>query len=377
MKKTGLYFKSFFVIFVLLLMNSCYDYIITTKVNADGSIDRIIKVKVLKSDSGSFDEGSIIVPSDSSWEITRDWEYTESEEGDSVKKYVLTARKHFESFEDLNKELNQDTSDFSHVKNKVNLEKRFRWFFTYFKFSETFHRYFPFNYYPAKDFLTENEINFIFNDDEYIYYSKADSIVKKADLDEEVSMTAEDSIRLEEYEEILAEKFFTWQAKNIYEELEIIVNEGLKNEMPDLQETFKTVQDSVYNKILLFPKNLEDIDPVSVVSFYLHIDSATLYNTNAEKFKVFNKKLDNIYEAGSDEYTISIIMPGLVISGNSEIKKGNETIWNIEFDKFFVSDYVMYSESRIVNTWAIVISITVFTLLVVLIMAGLIRDIPK
>ncbi|MBU4445439.1 MAG: hypothetical protein L6422_00755 [Candidatus Marinimicrobia bacterium] len=56
-------------------------------------------------------------------------------------------------------------------------------------------------------------------------------------------------------------------------------------------------------------------------------------------------------------------MPGLLIDTNAETVEGNKVVWEVGTGKFFLRDFEMWAESRIVNRWAI--PVTAVILLVI------------
>ncbi len=169
----NVYGKWILAVLIIFIIHSCLDYHVTTVVNPDGSLERLIKV--FRADSGTFDTGTMRIPSGDGWKVTTEWETTIEPEGDTIKKYVLSARKHFKSYKDLNEELNQTAGEPGYVQVETHLKKKFRWFYTDMKFTETYKQYFPFHHIPIRDYLSESEIEYSIEPDAFIY-----SLEKKA-----------------------------------------------------------------------------------------------------------------------------------------------------------------------------------------------------
>ena len=60
-------FRNFAILLLFLMMGSCLDYTVTTKVNRDGSIFRQYRVR---GDSAKIFKGSLMIPSGSEWKIS-------------------------------------------------------------------------------------------------------------------------------------------------------------------------------------------------------------------------------------------------------------------------------------------------------------------
>jgi len=245
------------------------------------------------------------------------------------------------------------------------------------KFTETYRQYFPFRHFPASNYLTESEIEFVFNDSTYVYSPATDSIVRRTDPAGIPVFSHADSIRADSLKRTIEKKFYDWESANVFEEFSRIVTEGLQKDYPALEETYRIKKDSVFSIIkFLFDMNFgSDLETslIDATAGMLGIDSTALYQSNKRRFDVFSDQINKLYDPGTDDYFNTMIMPGLMIGTNAQLIDGNSIRWTIKFEYFFAGDYVMYAESRIVNTWAIILSIVVAVLLLMGIIAGLLK----
>jgi hypothetical protein len=68
-----------------------------------------------------------------------------------------------------------------------------------------------------------------------------------------------------------------------------------------------------------------------------------------------------------------MIMPGMIIKTNSTDLEDGNSVWKFALKDFYASDFEMMVESRIVNKWAIVVSIAVVCVLLAGLVIGIIR----
>lgn len=361
---------------IAITANSCIDYYkITTKINADGSVTRTIQV--VCDDSTSVFDGNMKIPTDSSWDISQGMYYEVPGDTNSDKKWEYTATKTFRNVEELNSflEVKSDTS--TQIQIETRFEKKFRWFFTYLKYTETYLKSFPYDYYPPEDFLTESEMSYIMDDD-YTYLPEYDSLVHIKNLDQIPELTHKDSVRMDDLEEDVLSRFSEFMGRNIYEELFSVVS-----------DYYADIDTSVYhylldNKESLFQECNFDLifghwydlyeteDPYEVFIKKLNI------NANADsalKTKVlkFDDRLELVAEfyMADEEIKNVVEMPGLLLNTNADSIKNAESYWNFSEHYFFINDYEMVSESRIVNRWAINITfVTALALLFILVITG-------
>jgi hypothetical protein len=358
---------------LLLIMHSCLEYRVTTTVNPDGSIDRVIQI--FRSDSGAFDTGSMFLPTSEGWEITEEWVSIQETEDDTTEKYVLTASRHFTNYQELNDELNSGNPANGFIQIETNLEKKFRWFYTEFRYSEIYKKHFPFDYFSVHDFLSEKEFMISVKPEDYIYSREKDVYVKKDELGELPVLSAEDSLRAAEIEKGLEEKFQKWMAKNAWEEFRNILEEGILSLDNEIQNTYIREKENIYDisgfEDMISPSKSDfSIEYVfSSIAGILETEGEILYHSNPERFDLFFQSLEKMYDPATDSFMNTIIMPGKFLDSNAEMIEGNECIWHIQFSEFFAEDFEMYAESRFIHSKNITYSILGFAIFIIFILS--------
>lgn len=356
----------------LFFIHSCLDYHVTTTVHPDGSIDRVIKV--FRNDSGTFDSGSMYIPNGEGWTRTTEWETKIENETDTIQKFVLTAKRHFKNYQELNSDLSGDSLKPGDIRIETNLAKKFRWFYTDIRFTETYKKCFPFEHFPLNDFMSESEIEFSLNSDSFLYSPEKENFVRISSLDEIPVLTNQDSLKAEKIEKELEVKFNTWMAKNAYEEFSQIVSASLKDTNQELEEKFQVLKDSIYQLVnfeeLMNSKEDEFIEiSFLTVANLLGIEPDNIYSSKKDEFDLFFEKLRYIYKPADDYFVNTILMPGELLTSNALKFEEDACIWEVRFEKFFVNDFEMFAESRIINRWAIITSILGASVLVIFLLS--------
>ena len=154
------------IMLFVALATGCKEYLkytITTRIRPNGSIERTLLIEggdstLLKGDYSSVMKGSLPVPHDTTWDITtgRDIRSAPDTTLDTI--YYYKAVKVFHDDDALNRELNRDTLMENNVTRQVKVEKRFRWFNTFYRYAETYKQIFPFVRIPVTDYLSEVEL---------------------------------------------------------------------------------------------------------------------------------------------------------------------------------------------------------------------------
>lgn len=371
MKHTNILFKMALML-LLILATSCIEhYQIKTKVLKDGSLIRIISVT---GDSTSLFEGRIKMPKDSSWQTDLTWEYEHADDTTSQKRYTYSATKHFENVDSLNDFLNdeKDSSNFTIIKTK--LERKFRWFYTYFNYSELYKKEFPFNYYPVDSFVTDAQLGFLYDDD-YTYSKKHDSLIHIKDLTQMPALSSGDSLRLEELEIEIIHGLAEWQARNVMEEyLELILKIKPEIQLTSEEKESLFQNSNITGDFLLDNPTHSGGNPFSSIAGRFGLTEDSIEVLLPVQLKQFEDKME-FFEGYFDSHEIrnQIELPGLILNSNADSISNTISYWIYGENRYFAKDYTLYAESRILNQWAFIASGALVVVLLSLLVVGFIR----
>jgi hypothetical protein len=287
------------IVLVLLTASGCKkDKKTTTKINSDGSCVRTVVVNPVSDTSSSFP-----VPIDKSWETRL--------EGDTEKVYIASKR-----FDDAN-QMNNEYKKTEKVGIDLKFEKKFRWFFTYFNYQETYKPCFQIQRIPIRTFLTKEE---------YVQYENGDtSKALKKRMDE----------------------FLT---ANIFEEF----YRQLIDSVESLHDPSLPVSIFVAKKQDIDFDKMEH-DTKDIVAYLERVLGLKLQDKLERQIDGVTKSIDAkvqfMINAGGD-YINEVVMPGIVLNTNANTVEGNKVVWHFNEDKFTFISYTMNVESRIANLWA-------------------------
>ncbi len=362
------------VLFFFLLLSGCLEYTVTTRVQPDGSLERVFTVR---GDSSDIFDGSMMVPPDTSWTITTKWEEVMKEDSTMDKQFVYTARKHFADAAMLNNEIHSDSAVVLHVNPFVRIKKRFRWFYTFIQYTETYPAWFPFRSVPYTKYLTSDEMQAMLQEgeDTYVFLPKEDRYTRRDEIDTIPVLSPEDSARAEKKLKDIEIRFTEWQVDNIlidFNEILIDVMDSLGMEA-GLKSRYLEIQDTLKGVILTKDPDKLSSEKLVHITTELMQDTAlnSIFPDSAGHFKHFDRKLDK--EVPFDNYTNHVVMPGLLIATNAETVSGNKASWEFMYFPFYADDYHMTAESRIINKWAIVLT----GIIVLVLLTGLVISLVK
>jgi hypothetical protein len=156
-------------ILTLAALTGCREITTTTQIFSDGSCERTIKCSGDSTDFHSTFAGPFPLPVDSTWNITQKADSTtgttEIKAGKTTEKgnnRITIASKRFKSIHDLNRLYRKKWKDSLTVEVEIRLDRRFRWFNTFFEYRETYKACTPFTKVKIEDFLTPKEQSLIY-----------------------------------------------------------------------------------------------------------------------------------------------------------------------------------------------------------------------
>ena len=363
MKKINYIKKTILLFCAIFLFNACVnEYTITTKIFPDGYRKRIITIK---GDSSAIYNSEYPIMKDNGWETSLELVDEKDE------KYLYTAKKHFNSIKELQEEFYIENNRDIKVNSDIKLKKQFRWFYTYLTYTEIFKTLCPFNSIPAKENFSEKEI-----------------ILLKSPPDDENLLTREDSLKSDEFEDLVDNKLEKWLLRNTFEEIFRIVLNGAeksddpdftpglllekKNQMIHLIENYDDPQSEEEKRIMKLIDGNEQTDYntwIKALEGFMNTKSIWMVvESERSDLEEFTRQY-KIIEGYSifNEYTNIIQIPGLILSTNTKTIEGNTLTWKYGLLQFLLMDYEMEVESRIINIWAFILS----GLFILVIIAGI------
>ncbi len=327
---------------LMAVLPGCLDLGIDTTVNADGSSDRTISMNL---QSKAVPAETFPRPAGDGWKI--EWTEDTSHAGS----YTYSARKHFATPEDLMKEYNENP-DTAVMRTRLSLGKRFEWFYTYYEYSETFSKKVrPFRV-PIGNYLTDEELR------RYRRGEENDSI--NAQLKR-------------------------WGDRNLFETVydAIVAEAGRLNDpaLPvSLLERYKEdiarrVEDTTVAAMDSTGKHLESAKGNDVraalqrMAAILHTPAVFRLRPAIDSAFARIMAEDAKYKT-PDSWNCTLRMPGLLLETDGTGVEGNRITWKFKTGQLRFGDYEMHALSRVVNTWAFVVT---GIALLLLLLAGFFR----
>lgn len=329
MKKLPLLILS---LLVILTLASCeFDVATETTVYPDGSLDKTIAVE--KTDSANY------IFNVNGWEKSilkkakKDTAKTDSVQYDTFTSF----HKKFASVEEANADLSVVSDTVLQVTGKF--EKKFRWFYSYITYSETYHKLNKLKVGP-EDYVTQEDYAFIDRlPAEGQKISKADELYLS---------TLHDKIFSKYGEDVMHEELFSLAGIVVTAQPAL---DSLKMRKKDLRAAIEKLDER---------KDVDETNALLIAldSFRIPIDQGKVAEFQIAQKNLW-KKAGFISMVDDGKFVNRVNLPWDVVSTNADSVSGNSLFWAPPTIKFLLKDYTMYGECRKLNWWAVIVSMLI------------------
>jgi len=309
------------LLLLVLMFSGCNDYTIKTKINPDGSFEKTV---ICEGDSlGLYKLPLPFVFSDG-------WKIEIEQKAGKEKSFFTTATKKYTNAEELETEYTKG-QDSIKLKISSRIEKRFRWFFTYYNYEETIPAFGLFKQtLPIDSFFTPQELGRL--------KDTKDSLLQK---------------RFDEY----------YEQNIVGEFIENLIMRSQELNDPTLTRSRWEEHRKTLTRLIFESKSDKPEDIAVIIEKVLQTSSVRKLHG------AIDTSLTNIMTKVKSEkelevsYKNEVVMPGILITSNSEKVEGNKLMWDCKSDQYF--DVVMTAESRMVNVWAMILTAIVCVALLI------------
>ena len=233
------------------------------------------------------------------------------------------------------------------LRSSAKLDKRFRWFYTEYTFTETFYCVGDTFKLPATDYADKAEISYWFTG--------------RPNLVEGMS-GAEASQKLGEMEP----KITKWLNDNLFKTcFDFIVAhyDSIANP-PVSRERFVELHDSLVNFVMAQSDDILEMQPEEAFRAFFHSDAyAMFFNDETPCGEALNKKFTNSLNIFWFNVPYTLTMPGTVVDpGNGTLRPDGTVFYPFTGERLIPQDYVITATSRKTNLWACILSILIILL---------------
>ncbi len=313
---------------LFLFLPGCLDIYLTTQLFPNGEIEKTI---LIKGDSADLESAPFYFMQDTGW--TRKIIRVDDD------KPALSLTRKFTSFKELNKSMNPGDTTIQVIRVQSELKKKFRWFFTYFDYSETILKADPYKSQDWRNYLTDKELR----------------LLKISDEEER----EEDPDYNEAEYKLIENKYEHFVMRSAFEDYYKILFSVLKKEAgyTSVESELQNRKEELY-KYLTDSSNAEEgRDLILAIEKFLNrSDLVTLVDKYPVPFKIFDDKMKLWDQIPVNSFKFIIRMPGILLNTNSTQVEGLETRWEFTGTDLYFDDVQLTCESRMINKWAFVVA---------------------
>jgi hypothetical protein len=311
----------------LLPVMGCLETETTTVVQSDGSLIRSI---ALKADSAGLATGMRMFGVDSLWTL--------EQTGADPKERVLVARRSFRTVEAMSDALIGEPG--RRIGIKPGFSHSYNWFFTTYRYEETWIKLNPTDAVPASDYLSAQEIASFER-----RITTPDSAVSPVD-----SVAVVDS----------GDRFNEWNSRNSYEEYYGLLRQGIRRLAdPRLTEAMaESAKERCFEKARNFDWANGDLQELEK-SLGEILGSPLLpkaLDSSRVEIDAFRSRMMFQQSVLASSHKVHVVMPGSVTATNAGLVQAGTVSWDGFIALAYVGNYTMWVESREMNWWETVIS---------------------
>jgi hypothetical protein len=229
------------------------------------------------------------------------------------------------------------------LKVKHLLDTKFRWFYTYYTYKETYPKLKTGFSIPVEKFMTKDEAMFWFTG--------------KPDI-----LKGMNGVEIREYVGTIEDNFRTWYNKNLWDSEYRVLLENY-SDIANLQVSkgrLEVLKDTIFNAKV---NKTDDFKMVQIMDSYFKTSAFTTFwkteNCPMVKFESdFNDQ--GFVEYFKEAFTYKLIMPGVVTVQNNAVVHGDTLVWNLTAYRMIPAPYVIEAQSRKANIWAFILTGIIF-----------------
>lgn len=355
----------FLVLLSLLLISSCADNAeMLTIINPDGSCSREFYAEVdsafmLGDTQGKHNPFPVEV--DSFGKIS--WRYGEKTETNfplsdseynSIKKnddskFTVLLKYEYKSVDEM---ADQFRLKAEHEWSDMNIDyyysKKFRWFYTYFEYIESFPQI-KHNFKDIEKYLNQEEITYWF--------------IGQPNLLKGMS-----GLEANEFLDQLEEKYGKWIAYNYWNSYYDFLEQNYTKIKTDIPiEHFSSLRDSVFSQSGFTVFTDEEMNVDEVLDGYFQTNAFSLFfKSEKETISKFENDFweQDFMKYFNQSFTYKLVMPGEILEAENAVNENDTLIWRLTAYRMITDDYAIKAVARRINIWAFALTGVVFLIAV-------------
>jgi hypothetical protein len=256
------------------------------------------------------------------------------------KSISVWARRDYQSVEGMALKFKFKKSHVWHdFKARYSLDKKFRWFYTYYLYKEAYPKIKTFDRVPLEKHMTSEEAGFWFTGEPNL-------------------LKGMNGVEMEEFISGIEKKFNSWFGHNLWEmNYEALVNNyDFLGDIKISRERLLSAKDSIINLNLNIIE--DDLDFVKCMDAYFKTNAfSSLDNIKDNPLKQLDRNIqDQVFKYFEKEIDYRLLLPGKILNANNGVLRGDTLVWKITAYRMVTGDFEIRARSRKANNWAFMLS---------------------
>lgn len=254
--------------------------------------------------------------------------------------FDVVIRKDFKTVKEMGANFKlKESHEWSKMKVKYSLDKKFRWFYTYYTYKET---------YPKIDTKFKTPIDSFMTKDEATYWFTGEPNIFKG----------MNGIEIREAVGSIEDKYNRWFGKNLWDnQFEILLdNYDLMATAPVSKDSLSRCKDKIFDDKV---KDDKDFDMEKILNKYFKTKAFSIYwETKESPLKKYGDDFEKqeFISYFTKEFNFKLRMPGRITPKENVVMQGDTLNFKLTAYRMVYDDYVIEAESRKANVWAFIVS---------------------
>jgi hypothetical protein len=257
----------------------------------------------------------------------------------STGEFVVVAHQDYSTVEEMDREFKlKSSNEWSKIKVRHSLDIKFRWFYTYYTYRETYPMIKTGFELPIENYMTKDEARFWFTGEPDI-------------------LKGMNGVEVNEYVNRIESNYNKWVVQNLWNaEYKVLLGVyDQLTEKPVTKGELQSLRDSIFVEKV---NQSEDFDMEKTLNSFFKTSVFTeLWKTESSPMRKFEKNLDKKFAfLFSQSFNYKLILPGEVIQSGDALIQGDTLAWKLSTYRLIPSAYVIEAQSRKANLWAFVLT---------------------
>jgi len=253
---------------------------------------------------------------------------------------LVFARKNYKSVEEMDSTFQlKSSNEWSSLKISHCLVTKFRWFYTYYTYRETYPKIETRFKIPLEKYVTHDEAMY--------WFTGVPNV-----------MLGMNGVEMIDYGKAVENKLRQWFNQNLWNaEFEFLLTnyDEMKNK-PMSYERLANLKDTIFKAKV---NQAEEFKMEHILDDYFKTDVFTAFwKSDDSPMEKYEKDLNDqgFINYFGKTFTYKLVLPGKIVQPNNAIVQGDTMIWRLTAYRMIPEDYVIEAQSRKANVWAFILT---------------------